>query len=421
MSRISGGSRQELSLYKLQALLDYTSILGKEATPALLLDRFKQVIEEDLDIDRILFYIKEEQGWTLLLNSGFGPEQVARIDVERDLLQYRDTAVMANAGTVFPEEIDVVIPITQNEEVRAYVLLGDTHDERRGVSPIIKHLPFAQTLSSISFVALENFKLVAQAIREEEIRAQLRLAANLQRMLIPKTEELPHLPGVSIASCYQPFYEVGGDYFDALALDERTLGFCMADVSGKGVASALLMTNFQANFRAHLDTKRPLEELVHRLNRQVIRLAKDDLFVTLFVGRYDCCTGCLEYVNAGQNPPLFYDATTGEIVQLKSTTTGVGMLEPMPHVQARSIRIEHPSTLFCYTDGLVEFRKNGHEVYCTQSITDLMPLHSTPHELVEAIMARTKAEEREGERQVFDDVSMLALHFEPCEGPDENC
>ena len=210
MSRISGGSRQELSLYKLQALLDYTSILGKEATPALLLDRFKQVIEEDLDIDRILFYIKEEQGWTLLLNSGFGPEQVARIDVERDLLQYRDTAVMANAGTVFPEEIDVVIPITQNEEVRAYVLLGDTHDERRGVSPIIKHLPFAQTLSSISFVALENFKLVAQAIREEEIRAQLRLAANLQRMLIPKTEELPHLPGVSIASCYQPFYEVGG-------------------------------------------------------------------------------------------------------------------------------------------------------------------------------------------------------------------
>lgn len=406
-------NRLQLSLYKLNALLDYSSILNAEETPSLLMERFRQVIEQDLSINRILFIFKDAEGWQIMLNANIPEHLLQDIDLETELAPYTRTTVVSSSTRPFLREIDVVIPIMRNDKPHAYILLGDTNENYRGVSPIIKHLDFAQTLSSISFVALQNFELFKQAIHEERLQQQLKTAANLQQMLIPKAEKLPCIPGVTIATHYQPFYEIGGDYFDIVRLAPHMIGFCIADVSGKGIPAALLMTNFQANFRAQLNASTPLKAIVEQLNTRVSDATEDDAFITLFIGRYNTEQATLEYVNAGQTPPFLYNRVQGTLQTLTSGCAGLGMVDPLPRITTCKLRLTEETILFCYTDGLVECTRHGENVYSTAIIERALTHESTPAAVIADVHRVIEDEVSRGVREIFDDISMLVLGFEP--------
>lgn len=391
--------------------MDYTTLLGGEAKPQTLLERFQRLLETDLEINRILFFTKEEEDWTLQLNVNFSQEQVAAINVPDLLSEYEKPTVIRSKANAALEEVDVVIPLEQDGTVKAYVLLGDTNENRIGVSPVIKHLFFAQTISMITLVALENYKLFTAAIRQQELRQELELAAQLQGMLIPKTEDLPNLPGVGLATSYHPHYQVGGDFFDLMVLDDQTLGFCIADVSGKGIPAALVMTSFQANFRAHFDATTPLDELLKKLNEGLFKSIAGEKFITLFVGRYSRKKGILEYVNAGHNPPYFYDLDTQTLGTLPLGTTGIGMFRELPRVTVGQMPIAGNQILLCYTDGLVERRKNGREFYCARIIEEEIVAHSEASELLQGINRRIEYERNELGILPFDDISTIALRF----------
>ena len=109
---------------------------------------------------------------------------------------------------------------------------------------------YVQTISNIIIVAIENIRLFQESLRQEAMRKELELASKMQNMLIPHSGSLPNNERVRINAFYHPHLEVGGDYYDYLELGPDEIGFCISDVSGKGMSAALLMSNFQANLRA---------------------------------------------------------------------------------------------------------------------------------------------------------------------------
>lgn len=406
--------RLKLNLFKLKALLDYTSEFGSDNSTERLLKRFNKILEEDLDINRILYYFRVEAEWRLLLNVNCAQEEVDAIEVERDLFSFTRTTIVSSNTSVGFRELDLIIPVLQGNEPQAFVLLGDTNDRVRGVSPIIVHLTFAQTLTYLSFIGLRNLFALERQRRETEMRGQLELAANLQRSLIITPERLPKLSGVQIATLYQPFYEVGGDYFDILVLNEEELMLCVTDVSGKGIPAALLTTNYQAHFKAQSQSGIPLEVIVNKLNHLVFDVAQEtSAYITAFIARYNIRTHLLEYVNLGHNAPYFYNMRTQETQLLNSSTVALAMLEELPRFIVEKKILTDTTMLLCYTDGVTEWRVNGKEVSNTNFLLGLLQRYKDPRALVAAISSRMEHDEYLGLRETFDDISVVALKFSP--------
>ncbi len=173
------------------------------------------------------------------------------------------------------------------------MLIGDIDEEGEGMSPLIKHLNFIQTISGIIVVAIENQRLFRETLRQEALRRELELASRMQMMLIPDNTRLPADGKIRAQGFYYPHYEVGGDYYDFLTLSDNVVGFCIADVSGKGMSAALLMSNFQASLRAIFTSETSLEEMIRKLNTLVVINSAGERFITLFIARYNIVPACL--------------------------------------------------------------------------------------------------------------------------------
>jgi len=160
---------------------------------------------------------------------------------------------------------------------------------------------------------------------------------------------------------------VGGDYYDFIRLNENEIAFCMADVSGKGVAAALLMSNFQANLRILFNHTTSLADLVKELNAKVMANAKGEKFITLFIAKYNMVTRVLNYINAGHNPPLISSGKNTNL--LKIGCTGLGMFEELQKVKEGIINVSPKTTILCYTDGVVELENNNGKEFGIENLT----------------------------------------------------
>jgi len=289
------------------------------------------------------------------------------------------------------------------------VLIGDIEEEGEGVSPIIKHLRFIQTLSNIITVAIENKRLFQETLRQEALKREMELASRMQTMLIPATEKLPSNPSIRMKAFYHPHFEVGGDYYDVIQLSKNEVGFCIADVSGKGISAAILMSNFQANLRALYTADKSLSDTLTRLNESVMQSAKGEKFITLFIARYHFQTRELKYVNAGHNPPLLYETGTGNLSQLSSGCVGMGMLDELPFINEAALTLDNPAKLFCYTDGLVEVIQDSGVEFGTENLEKQL---SNPLALEENIQTIIKEQKiLEDSAAIFDDISIIGAEF----------
>jgi sigma-B regulation protein RsbU (phosphoserine phosphatase) len=273
------------------------------------------------------------------------------------------------------------------------------------MSPVLKHLNFIQTISSIIIVAIENIRLFRESLRQEALKKELELAARMQKMLIPDNSHMPKNPLLIVSGFYYPHYEVGGDYYDCIRLSETKTGFCIADVSGKGISAAILMSNFQASLRALFTKDITLESLVHKLNSIVVINAAGEKFITLFVARYDHSTGVLEYINAAHNPPVLYNTITGEISHLHSSCVGIGMLDEIPSVVTSVLVIHDYTKIVCYTDGLSELKgEDGKDIgtgVIIRHILNTRPVENNIQEMIKELGLP------DNNPSTFDDVSII--------------
>jgi sigma-B regulation protein RsbU (phosphoserine phosphatase) len=186
------------------------------------------------------------------------------------------------------------------------------------------HFSFAQTLTNILTVALENRKLSAQNVIKEQISKELELASEMQKLLFP--QELPSNKKMDISGRYIPRHAVGGDFYDFIPLGDEEYIICIGDVSGKGITAALLMANFQATIRTLFKYQRfELTFLLEELNKLVMKNAKGEKFITFFIAHYNAYTRQLQYVNAGHNQPFILSGKNTTL--LTEGCIGLGMLD----------------------------------------------------------------------------------------------
>ena len=302
--------------------------------------------------------------------------------------------------------MDIIIPVFNNMAPLAYILIGDIEEEGEGMSPVLKHLNFIQTFSSIIIVAIENIRLFKESLQREAMKKELELAARMQMMLIPHNSQLPSKGKIIINGFYYPHYEVGGDYYDCVKLSDTKTGFCIADVSGKGISAAILMSNFQASFRALFTHDIPLGLLVRKLNTIIVANANGEKFITFFVARFDHGSGVLEYVNAAHNPPVFYNTSTGDVKHLSACCVGIGMLDEIPPFEKQELRVSGHSKIVCYTDGLSELKDDfGVDIgtgVIIKHISNNIPVKENITDLIKELGIP------DNNPGLFDDVSIIA-------------
>jgi len=408
-ARKTSFKRLQFCNFKLDYLLDTTQLFFENQDIDTILKKFVETLHEKLNIGKILLFCYNK-GWNKLIISGVSENIANEIKIPDDLIYYTQIGHLTNALNKQLTVFDAIIPILNHrKQPLAYLLIGDVDEEREGISPIIKHLRFIQTLLNIIVLAIENQRLLSQKQIQEGIKKELDLARRMQSLLIPSFSELPDNEHIKAISYYFPHYEVGGDYFDVIKLSEKEYGFCIADVSGKGISGALLMSNFQANVRALFTSKRALDEIVQKLNHIVLKNTNGEKFITLFIGKYNVINRQLSYINAGHNYPLLYDNSYGKLIYLQEGCVGIGMLDEIPKLVISEEKISPNSMLLLYTDGITELENEEEKYFGTDTMEKELIRSKSVNTVVDNIIKEmTKFK---GKCSYNDDVTMLALEF----------
>ncbi len=187
-------------------------------------------------------------------------------------------------------------------------------------------------------------------IHQQEQEREIAEAKAIQEKLLPR--EIPQMPGYEIASAWQSARLVGGDYFDILPLSEKTLGMCIADVAGKGMPAALLMSNLQAAVRGLSSLSIAPHLLCNRLNSIVYQNTESDRFITFFYAQLEGSTGRLAYVNAGHNAP-FVVRLDGSHERLREGGPVLGVFDKRNY-EMGSAELLPGDRVILFTDGVTE-------------------------------------------------------------------
>jgi sigma-B regulation protein RsbU (phosphoserine phosphatase) len=241
------------------------------------------------------------------------------------------------------------------------------------------------------------------------MKKELETAAKIQRMLIPDVSVLPKNERYRVYAYYLPHYELGGDLYDFGMISSKEFYFAIADVSGKGLSAALLMSNFQANLRAQFSSNIRLEEIIKNLNENVIRSSKGAHFITMFLGKYNFARRRLIYVNAGHHPPILYDKVTKKISLLRKGCVGIGMLDEIPEIEVGKVKLSNPSKLLLYTDGVSEISSYNREDFGFRKIQQIVASDLDIEQTIKKIINVLRLSK--DNPKLFDDVTLLGFDF----------
>lgn len=208
--------------------------------------------------------------------------------------------------------------------------------------------------------AIENEFLHKEALEKENIKKELSVASSIQKKIIP--ESLPEIEGYDIAGINIPSKEVGGDYYDCLKLNDGRYALIIADVAGKGVPAALLVSTLDASINSYLDLNIPLSELAVKVNKLIYKASTQDKFITFFMSVLDPANGELDIINAGHNPSLLL-RKDGSIQKINAGGVAFGMFDMGLPFAGEKLTIEKGERLLLYTDGIPEAMTIDEEEY----------------------------------------------------------
>ena len=398
----------ELHVKKLQLywLLQITKAINYNMPASQLFDIYENVLRDQLKVKKLAFFL-HEQHWRKIISFGV-PDDFLIDDLE---LKFGELNQLQFNNVTMPEWVqgfDSIIPVFHNEQVLAYAFIGDLQNDE--ILNLKEVLPFIHTITNIIVVAIENKRLTKEAIRQAQMQRELELAARMQAMLFPA-----HLPAdkrIDLAATYLPHQQVGGDYYDYIQLNEDELLICVADVSGKGISAALLMSNFQANLNAKAPYFTSLKELAIELNESVNKSAKGEKFITAFLAVLNTKSHFIKYVNAGQNPPFIFN--NGEFTLLDKGTTGLGMFEELPFIQEGMSYMPPLSMLFCYTDGIVEQENERGDIFGLEILMEMIRTNADVYTMKDLHFRVIDAfNEFRKNTDALDDVTLLSCRSVP--------
>lgn len=352
--------RKELEL---NALLEITQAINSNVPEESLYKIFHFTLRSNLNIKKLALYVFDER-WNCKVNFGT-KNNFFKLQLDNRFHLIRQPHKMSDFEDECEfHEFDMLIPVAHENDTLAVVFVGGLDANPRAMEEGTR---FIQALSNIIIVAIENKKLARKQLEQEAFRKELEIASDVQQFLFP--EKLPNTERLKLEASYLPHDLVGGDYYDFIPINKNQFLLCVADVSGKGIPAALMMSNFQASLRTLLRQMPNLTEIVEALNYQVLENAKGEKFITFFGAIYDINLKTLVYVNSGHNPPLLWDKKNG-IRLLEDGSTVLGAMHPLPFLKEGFITDLDDFLLFCYTDGLTETLNENGEEYGQQGLID---------------------------------------------------
>lgn len=341
---------RELNLKQLQInrLLNITQAINNNVSADGLFEMYNSFLSWEVGIKKMALYVRGEgDKWDCATFLGID-EKLISTDIEENLSQYTRIKNLEESDHPLIGEFDVVIPVRHKDLPIAYVLIGGFGEEEDMYSKV----QFITTITNIIAVAIENKRLFKRQLEQERLKREMELAGEMQQMLIPKV--LPSKKCYEFASIYKPHMGVGGDYFDFIEFDDQNIVFCVGDISGKGVAAALLMANFQANFHTLINKRTELDEFIKALNQSVNLITQGDRFITFFIAEFDIKDRSLKYVNAGHNPPVL--VMDDEFYLLNKGCTILGSFKELPEIEIGRLNIEDEAIILAFTDGLTDLK-----------------------------------------------------------------
>lgn len=392
--------RIEIKDLKLNALLEVSLAINDLLPKKELFQIYVNTLRK-LNIEKLALLIHDKK-WEWAISFGVKDGDL-EFDAEKELTHFTEITEVNYSKSEALKAFDLLIPVYHQTQPIAFLLIGDIVNEAIKISPIIKHLNFIQTFTNIIAVAIENQRLAEEAILQERTKKELEMASEMQNMFLPKT--FPNTEKLKISAYYKSHQKIGGDYYDVIPLDDERCAFCIADVSGKGVAAALLMSNFQANLRALSKYCNSLEELVQLLNTKVLENAKGDRFITFFIAIYHRNTHFLEYVNCGHNPPILL--MDHNIHLLKKGSVGLGMLDEIPVLLKGEIQLKGKGRLLAYTDGLTEVENADLEEFGEERVMEILQKNPSLNnsDIIELMIQQI--EDFKKDKPMVDDIAML--------------
>ena len=255
-------------------------------------------------------------------------------------------------------DVRMAVPLRTRTEIMGILLMGSLREhDRFGVAE-------KQVLHSCAgqfALMMENARLTDRVVGQEVLRRDLALAAEVQKRLLPSA---PPSAGIAeFAAVSLPARSIGGDYYDFIQVGDQRIGIALADVSGKGVAAALIMSVVQASLRIIAsDGDISLPRLAERMNDFLYRSTPGNKYATFFYAQVDAERRQLRYVNAGHNPPYLVHArvdaagtpeANGRLEELSTGGAVVGMLPGMSYEEA-TVDLCPGDVLLAYTDGVTE-------------------------------------------------------------------
>lgn len=305
---------------------------------------------------------------------------------------------------------ELLLPLPGRNRLMGIMTLGPKRSEAAWSRTDLQVL---QTVARQTGLALEvselAHSLAAEAAQRERVNREIEIAREVQERLFP--QEMPSLPGASVAGHCRPALGVGGDYYDVILLEDGRLGLAVGDVSGKGISAALLMASLRASLRGvALDNPRDFANLMHKVNRLVYEASASNRYATFFFAAYDPKTRRLDCVNAGHNPPVLLRGD--KVIRLEADGPVVGLLPFAPYTE-QSLTLEPGDLLILYTDGISEAMTHDDEEWGEERmIACATKAKDKPADEVLKCLFRDADAFTAGAPQ-HDDMTLLVLRLDP--------
>lgn len=317
------------------------------------MSKFFMIVRNSLQgqfrLRKMAFYYLHEGHWREGMKVGFQQIRAEELGELTHISQLTYIFDHSSYPHLFDMGVECVIPIKNKRETEAYFILSDFTAETK--EEIDGYLIFIETIGYILFYAIKHKILIHEQLKQEAVKQELEVAGRIQKQLL--REDFQVFDNLDIHALNLPHSQVGGDFYDVVRRGKRYTFVCIADVTGKGMGAALLMSGLQASLRALCAQYDNLETIMQELNQILFDISQGDKFVTMFLAKIEHETNKCYYVNAGHNFPLLVQK--GKMKELPSQCPPLGVVRPKNfRVKSNFFRLQAGDTLFMYTDGLCD-------------------------------------------------------------------
>jgi len=441
--RIPDGQREEfeliaehlgLALFNVQMHEETSRRHQNDLTKLSLMSRAGDVIRS-IELDAVLAKLMElalaaveaEVGCIVLCGS-HGPEVKVEWGLDRDILSHlhvADGRELADAvitdgkpvmATDVPHDASVradgraeaaqsllAVPLATRERILGCLIVA--RGEGGGFAE--RDLELLSVTTGLSSNAIENALLHRTEVERERLEAELRLAGEVQKGLLPA--EVPRVDGIECAATVWPCDDAGGDYYDFMRLDEHRLAFCVGDATGHGIGAAFITTTARACLRARIGSELDLGALFGEVSHLLEDDFADGKFITMFLGVFDSRDRAISYVSAGHDTGLLYRPASGTFDELEATGAPLGIFPGLTYESARTAPLEPGDFLVVKTDGITESEDPSGEQFGEPRLRASMQSHrgNAPAEIVQALYDDVVA--YRATTSQADDITILTL------------